>query len=113
MCISLHSPERMTVNHDVTGSSPVGGAIKAVEFVSTAFFVCEFVNFFNKPWVIAVPETSVQGIIVFSITMKKILDTQKCILLTCKKHCDIILTGKNCIMFIHIIKNLHDRRFII
>ena len=35
----------MTVNHDVTGSSPVGGAIKAVEFVSTAFFVCEFVNF--------------------------------------------------------------------
>ena len=34
-----------TVNHDVTGSSPVGGAIKAVEFVSTAFFVCEFVNF--------------------------------------------------------------------
>ncbi len=26
--ISLHSPERMTVNHDVTGSSPVGGAIK-------------------------------------------------------------------------------------
>ena len=69
--------------------------------------------FYNKPWVIAVPETSVQGIIVFSITMKKILDTQKCILLTCKKHCDIILTGKNCIMFIHIIKNLHDRRFII
>ena len=39
------SVERMTVNHDVTGSSPVGGAIKAVEFVSTAFFVCEFVNF--------------------------------------------------------------------
>ena len=26
LCISLHSPERMTVNHDVTGSSPVGGA---------------------------------------------------------------------------------------
>ena len=26
MAISLHSPERMTVNHDVTGSSPVGGA---------------------------------------------------------------------------------------
>ncbi len=24
--ISLHSRERMTVNHDVTGSSPVGGA---------------------------------------------------------------------------------------
>ena len=24
--ICLHSPERMTVNHDVTGSSPVGGA---------------------------------------------------------------------------------------
>ena len=24
--ISLHTPERMTVNHDVTGSSPVGGA---------------------------------------------------------------------------------------
>ena len=24
--ISLHLPERMTVNHDVTGSSPVGGA---------------------------------------------------------------------------------------
>ena len=23
---SVHSPERMTVNHDVTGSSPVGGA---------------------------------------------------------------------------------------
>ena len=69
--------------------------------------------FYNKPWVIEVPETSVQGIIVFSITMKKILDTQKCILLTCKKHCDIILTGKNCIMFIHIINNLHDRRFII
>ena len=23
-----HSPERMTVNHDVTGSSPVGGAKK-------------------------------------------------------------------------------------
>ena len=45
LCISLHLPERMTVNHDVTGSSPVGGAIKAVEFVSTAFFVCEFVNF--------------------------------------------------------------------
>ena len=44
-CIPLHSPERMTVNHDVTGSSPVGGARKAVEFVSTAFFVCEFVNF--------------------------------------------------------------------
>ena len=28
MCISLRSPERMTVNHDVTGSSPVGGATK-------------------------------------------------------------------------------------
>ena len=27
MAISIHSPERMTVNHDVTGSSPVGGAI--------------------------------------------------------------------------------------
>ena len=26
MAISIHSPERMTVNHDVTGSSPVGGA---------------------------------------------------------------------------------------
>ena len=26
--ICLHSPERMTVNHDVTGSSPVGGATK-------------------------------------------------------------------------------------
>ncbi len=37
------SVERMTVNHDVTGSSPVGGATKAVEFVSTAFFVCKFV----------------------------------------------------------------------
>ena len=37
------SVERMTVNHDVTGSSPVGGATKAVEFISTAFFVCEFV----------------------------------------------------------------------
>ena len=24
--ISCQSPERMTVNHDVTGSSPVGGA---------------------------------------------------------------------------------------
>ena len=24
-----HSPERMTVNHDVTGSSPVGGATKS------------------------------------------------------------------------------------
>ena len=35
--IPLHSPERMTVNHDVTGSSPVGGATKAVEFFSTAF----------------------------------------------------------------------------
>ena len=43
--MNIHSRERMTVNHDVTGSSPVGGAIKAVEFVSTAFFVCEFVNF--------------------------------------------------------------------
>ena len=32
------SVERMTVNHDVTGSSPVGGATKAVDF-STAFFV--------------------------------------------------------------------------
>ena len=31
------SVERMTVNHDVTGSSPVGGATKAVEFFSTAF----------------------------------------------------------------------------
>ena len=27
MAISLHLPERMTVNHDVTGSSPVWGAI--------------------------------------------------------------------------------------
>ena len=26
--ISCQSPERMTVNHDVTGSSPVGGATK-------------------------------------------------------------------------------------
>jgi len=26
IAISLHLPERMTVNHDVTGSSPVGGA---------------------------------------------------------------------------------------
>ena len=26
MAISLHLPERMTVNQDVTGSSPVGGA---------------------------------------------------------------------------------------
>ena len=26
--ISCQSPERMTVNHDVTGSSPVGGAKK-------------------------------------------------------------------------------------
>ena len=24
--VFIHSPERMTVNHDVTGSSPVGGA---------------------------------------------------------------------------------------
>ena len=27
-CISLHSPERMTVNHDVAGSSPARGATK-------------------------------------------------------------------------------------
>ena len=40
----------MTVNHDVTGSSPVGGATKAVEFVSTAFFVCKFVGLYNKSW---------------------------------------------------------------
>ena len=25
---TIHFPERMTVNHDVTGSSPVGGATK-------------------------------------------------------------------------------------
>ena len=30
MAIPLHSPERMIVNHDVTGSSPVGGATKKV-----------------------------------------------------------------------------------
>ena len=52
--ISLHPPERMTVNHDVTGSSPVGGAIKAVEFVSTAFFVCEFVNFLGSMSIVGV-----------------------------------------------------------
>ncbi len=32
------SVERMTVNHDVTGSSPVGGATKAVEFIFYSLF---------------------------------------------------------------------------
>ena len=36
--ISLHSPERMTVNHDVTGSSPVGGATKVRRAIYEPFF---------------------------------------------------------------------------
>ena len=39
-----------TVNHDVTGSSPVGGATKAVEFISTAFFMCKFVGLCVNSW---------------------------------------------------------------
>ena len=36
-CIPLYSPERMTVNHDVTGSSPVGGATKKASQLRLAF----------------------------------------------------------------------------
>ena len=39
MCIPLHSPERMTVNHDVTGSSPVGGAKRKQSSNSYSVFV--------------------------------------------------------------------------
>ena len=42
-CFAIYSSiaqsvERMTVNHDVTGSSPVGGAKKAVEFIFYSLF---------------------------------------------------------------------------
>ena len=37
--ISLHSPEHMTVNHDVTGSSPVGGAKRKQSSNSYSVFV--------------------------------------------------------------------------
>ena len=39
LCISLHLPERMTVNHDVTGSSPVGGAKRKQSSNSYSAFV--------------------------------------------------------------------------
>lgn len=35
--ICLHSPERMTVNHDVAGSSPAGGAKRPI--LSVFFFI--------------------------------------------------------------------------
>ena len=43
-CFALYSSiaqsvERMTVNHDVTGSSPVGGAMKAVDFFLQPFSI--------------------------------------------------------------------------
>ena len=41
--ISDQSVERMTVNHDVTGSSPVGGAIKSS--VSYSFYFTLYVLF--------------------------------------------------------------------
>ena len=37
--ISCQSPERMTVNHDVTGSSPVGGAKREQSSNSYSVFV--------------------------------------------------------------------------
>ena len=40
LCISLHLPERMTVNHDVTGSSPVGGAKENSRLFNLLFFFC-------------------------------------------------------------------------
>ena len=40
-CKHPHPVERMTVNHDVAGSSPAGGAKKAFEInVSEAFCLC-------------------------------------------------------------------------
>ena len=37
------SVERMTVNHDVTGSSPVGGATKRVDYL-----ICSLFSSINK-----------------------------------------------------------------
>ena len=42
--IPLHSPERMTVNHDVTGSSPVGGAMG----LSQMSKICNSPYFFDR-----------------------------------------------------------------
>ena len=37
--INTQSVERMTVNHDVTGSSPVGGATKVRRAIYGPFFI--------------------------------------------------------------------------
>ncbi len=44
IAISLHSPERMTVNHDVTGSSPVGGATKVRRAIYGPFSISTFAD---------------------------------------------------------------------
>lgn len=42
--ISLHSPERMTVNHDVAGSSPARGATEECErlFLTLLFMLLQY-----------------------------------------------------------------------